>query len=428
MSGAAVIRALRWRPQTARARLSLLYAALFLGAGTLLLALTYGLVAHSLPTTTPLSKLSAKQQATLAAECKAQPPPPKQSGSPQPRALPASCQTLEKEAANAATSSQRGRTLHALLLYSLLGLGVITIASGGLGWVVAGRVLRPVRLITETARRASDSHLGERLDLDGPNDELKQLADTFDDMLERLDVAFAGQRRFVADASHELRTPLTVMRTAIDVTLAKPDRNSKQLEAMAAKIRRSVDQAEKLIDALLTLAISDQEVLTAEFSDLATIAEDAIDDAAPETHRLGLQTRISLEPAEMSGDRSLLERLVGNLIGNAVRHNVPDGWIEISTGADHDAARIEVSNSGPVVDARLVESLFEPFRRLEARTHRRDGADRADGVGLGLAIVRSITAAHGGVLSATSRPEGGLCITVAFPRRTDTSATVGTPE
>ena len=320
--------------------------------------------------------------------------------------MPGSCEKLTSEAANAATTNQRNQTLHDLLLFSLLGLGVMTLVSGGLGWVMAGRVLRPVSTITEAARRASERHLGERLGLQGPRDELKSLADTFDEMLERLDVAFAGQRRFIADASHELRTPLTVMRTAIDVTLAKPDRSPAQLEAMAAKIRRSVDQADKLIDSLLTLAVSERDPPVTELVDLATVAEDAIDTAGADIARLGLEVKTRLDLAEVYGDRSLIERLVGNLVDNAPRHNHPDGWVELRTGMDGERAYIEVSNSGPLIGEELVSSLFEPFRRVEERTN------TAGGVGLGLAIVRAIVGAHAGTIEAHSRPEGGLTISV----------------
>ena len=186
----------------------------------------------------------------------------------------------------------------------------MTVASGGLGWFMSGRVLRPVRVITETARRASEQHLGERLALTGARDELKELADTFDDMLERLDAAFATQRRFVANASHELRTPLTVMRTAIDVTLAKPSPTARQLTDMAVRVRRSIDKAESMVEALLTLAVSDQGKLSTEFTDLATWAEDAIDAAAPEIERLNLHVDAKLDPAETTGDPQLLERMI----------------------------------------------------------------------------------------------------------------------
>ena len=192
---------------------------------------------------------------------------------------------------------QRHRALHNLLQFSCLGLGLMTIVSGWAGWIISGRVLRPVRAITGTARRASEQHLGERIALSGARDELKELADTFDDMLERLDRAFSAQRRFVADASHELRTPLTLMRTAIDVTLAKPGRTAAQLESMAIRVRNSLDRAESMIDALLTLAISDQgRQARTEPVNLATAAEDAVDAATADIERLGLHVRSDLRP------------------------------------------------------------------------------------------------------------------------------------
>jgi signal transduction histidine kinase len=286
----------------------------------------------------------------------------------------------------------------------------MTVASGGLGWFMSGRVLRPVRAITQTARRASEQHLGERLALTGATDELKELADTFDDMLERLDAAFATQRRFVANASHELRTPLTVMRTAIDVTLAKPSPTARQLTDMAVRVRRSIDRAETMVEALLTLAVSDQGKLSTEFSDLATWAEDAIDAATPEIERLDLHVVAELDPAETTGDPQLLERMIWNLVDNAVRHNEPGGWIRLRTGSKDAAAYLEIANSGPFVPDDAVPSLFEPFRRLETRTGVRDG------VGLGLSIARSVVTAHGATVTARSQPAGGLDISVLIPR------------
>jgi signal transduction histidine kinase len=305
---------------------------------------------------------------------------------------------------------QRQQTLQKLLSFWLLGLGLTTVASGGLGWFMSGRVLRPVRVITETARRASEQHLGERLALTGASDELKELADTFDDMLERLDAAFATQRRFVANASHELRTPLTVMRTAIDVTLAKPSPTTRQLTDMAVRVRRSIDRAETMVEALLTLAVSEQGKLSTEFSDLATWAEDAIDAAAPEIERLDLHVAAMLDPAETTGDPQLLERMVWNLVDNAVQHNEPGGWIRLRTGSRDAAAYLEIANSGPFVPDDAVPSLFEPFRRMESRT------GLGDGFGLGLSIARSVVTAHRATVSARSQPDGGLDISVVIPR------------
>jgi signal transduction histidine kinase len=289
----------------------------------------------------------------------------------------------------------------------------MTVASGGLGWFMSGRVLRPVRVITETARRASEQHLGERLALTGARDELMELADTFDGMLERLDAAFATQRRFVANASHELRTPLTVMRTAIDVTLAKPSPTPRQLIDMAMRVRRSIDRAESMVEALLTLAVSDQGKLSTEFTDLATCAEDAIDAAAPEIERLDLHVNTELDPAETAGDPQLLGRMIQNLVDNAVRHNEPGGWIRLRTGSSDAGAYLEIANSGPFIPDDAVPSLFEPFRRMEARAGVRDG------VGLGLSIARSVVTAHRATVTARSQPAGGLDIAVVIPRDLD---------
>jgi signal transduction histidine kinase len=395
-------------PQKVRTRLTLLYAVLFFAAGSALLGLTYGLVASSLPTQPAANPKVGQEQARLEQDCNLE--RAKAPTVPKPQ-LPACAQLKAFTAgARSASQTQRQRALNELLVFSLVGLGAMTVASGGLGWVMSGRVLRPVRVITETARRASEQHLGERLALTGARDELKELADTFDDMLERLDNAFATQRRFVANASHELRTPLTVMRTAIDVTLAKPSPTQRQLTEMAVRVRRSIDRAESMVEALLTLAVSDQGRLSTEFTDLATWAEDAIDAAAPQIDRLDLRVDTKLDPAETSGDPQLLERMIWNLVDNAVRHNEPGGWIRLRTGTRDAAVYLEIANSGPYIPDDAVPSLFEPFRRMEARTGVRDG------VGLGLSIARSVVTAHRATVTARSQPAGGLNISVVIPR------------
>jgi len=396
----------RLLPQRVRARLTLLYAALFLAGGSVLLALTYGLVANSLRNAAsgaqpqPVKLANSK----FAQACK-QPPKAKIVSAKQL----AQCKSAFTAGAKAAAVSQRSQTLHHLLIFSLVGLAVMTFASAGLGWVMAGRVLRPIRAITATAQRASESHLGERLALAGPRDELRELGDTFDQMLTRLDAAFTAQRRFVANASHELRTPLTVMRTAIDVTLAKPSRSDEQIETMAAKVRRSIDRAESTIDALLTLAISDQGLATHDVIDLATVAEDALDSASAAIADLHLHVAAVLEPARTVGDTQLLERMVANLVDNAAHHNIENGWIHIRTATKQGNAVLEISNSGPVVAADMVSSLFEAFRRGEERTGTREG------VGLGLSIVQSIATAHDATIEAHSQPTGGLDLTVQLP-------------
>ena len=386
-------------PQKVRTRLALLYAVLFLISGSALLGLTYGLVAANLPAQSTSSGSGSDQNvlAKLRVAC-AQPHPD--------LGTVIACKRAFSVGEGSGAASVRARALDSLLLFSLLGLGVMTVASGGLGWYVSGRVLRPVRAITETARRASDQHLGERLAMTGAQDELKELADTFDDMLERLDLAFAAQRRFVANASHELRTPLTVMRTAIDVTLAKPNRTTPQLEDMAARVRRSVDRAEHMIEALLVLAISDQGVTSSELLDLSAVAEDALELAAPGITRLGLRVEADLGPAETTGDQQLIERMVWNLVDNAVRHNEPGGWIRVTTGRCPGGAVLRIANSGAVVPPGVVPTLAEPFRRI------RKGSD--GGVGLGLSIAQSVSTAHGAQLEIRSQPGGGLDISLTL--------------
>jgi signal transduction histidine kinase len=401
----------RWWPQKIRARLTLLYAVLFLAAGSALLGLTYGLVASRLPATTSVSRFSSEQQAKLLNACKkGQHVATSNAGTkgPGPHSN-AACAKLTSEAANAAAANQRDQALSTLLLFSLIGLGVMAVASGGLGWIVSGRVLRPVRIITETARRASEQHLGERLSLEGPKDELKELADTFDEMLERLDAAFASQKRFVANASHELRTPLTVMRTSIDVTLAKPSRTPEQLEAMAERVRGSVGRAEEMIEGLLTLAVSDRGQSGHEPYDLATAAEDALDAASAAIEELELRVEAALDPAETNGDPLLLDRMIANLVENAARHNNRYGWIRVRTGAHDGSAFLEIANSGPFVPEDMIRSLFEPFGRAEARVSPRKG------VGLGLSIVDSIAHAHSASVDVRSQSVGGLDITVVLP-------------
>jgi signal transduction histidine kinase len=394
------------RRRPVRLRLTLVYSGLFLAAGAALLAVTYGLVAQSFDTASPATPSSpASQYVTQALQaCKEE--------NLSPIAM-AKCENTAEQSltgvSKASVADQRSRTLAHLLDYSLAALAAIALASTWLGWIVAGRALRPVHAITAAARRASEENLGERIALAGPDDELKELADTFDAMLGRLDAAFASQRRFVADASHELRTPLTVMRTAIDVTLAKRGRTPAQLEAMAVEVRHAADRAEALIEALLTLARSDRGTGPREPLDVAVLAEDALDAASPAIRAHPVTVQAVLAPAPAVGDPVLVERLVTNLIDNAIRHNVPDGWVQVATGTRAGMAFIDVANGGPLIPPELVPSLFEPFRRLS------DRAGSPDGMGLGLSIVRSVALAHRGQATARPRPAGGLEITVSLP-------------
>jgi len=402
------------RRRTIRLRLTLTYSGLFLLAAAMLLAFTYVFVVRGLSTTSALSGAGQPQSAaeqSLAKACGKVMAAEKTQGAvtAADRGLISKCRQSFSSGVVAGAQSQRAEAVHQLLLYSLVGLSIMGAASGALGWLVAGRALRPVHAITGAARRASEENLGERLALDGPPDELKELADTYDAMLARLDAAFASQRRFVANASHELRTPLTVMRTAIDVTLAKPGRTPAQLEDMATEVRAAVDRAESLIEALLTLARSDRGTTDMGPADLAVLAEDALDAAGPALRAgsLGLQT--ALQPAPTRGDLVLLDRLVANLVDNAVRHNAAGGWIQVATGMRGGQAYLTVTNGGPVIGEDMTPLLFEPFRRLCVP------AGSAPGTGLGLSIVRSVATAHHGTVMARGRPAGGLDVSVLLP-------------
>jgi signal transduction histidine kinase len=410
MSPATVAAALRrlW-PRRVRARLAVLYAVLFLLAGSALLSLTYALLASRLPApvATPGSVTNNPKLVALCRHGKL--------GDPQ--AL-RKCKQAFAAGARAGSSDQRQRTLGSLLDASLIGLGVATLVSAGLGWLVSGRVLRPVRSITDTARRASELQLGQRLALAGPDDELKELADTFDLMLERLDAAFASQKRFVANAAHELRTPLTAMRTAIEVTLSKPQRTPEQLEAMALRVKGSIERAQATIEALLTLASTELDRAVYENVDLATAAEDALDAAAGAIAGMGLNVEAGLEPARTRGDRVLIERMVANLVENAVRHNRPGGWVGVRTTRRGDSAVFEIANTGLIVREEQIPALFEPFGRAEQRLN------PADGVGLGLSIASAIAQAHDATITARVRAGGGLEVSVVM-QATEAGSAIG---
>ena len=263
----------------------------------------------------------------------------------------------------------------------------------------ARRILNPLHKVTSAARRASQEHLDERIQHDGPNDELKELADTFDDMLNRLDLAFVSQRRFVANASHELRTPLTSMRTLIDVAMAKPTRTTEGLETLVGRVRDAVDQSEAIIDGLLTLARSDRGLTVRELVDLEAAALDAIDQTSAAARASDITVEANLSPAPIPGDRVLIERLVANLVDNAIRYNFEGGSIHVETGTADGQSYLSVTNSGPLVQESKLPSLFEPFTRLEQRV------TNGQGVGLGLSIVASVVAAHGGRLEADALAE-----------------------
>ena len=307
----------------------------------------------------------------------------------------------------------RTATLGTLFRQGLLVLLVLGVLGVGVAYLIAGRVLRPLQQITSTAQRLSAEQLDARIALPGPEDELKQLADTFDAMLQRLQSAFEAQRRFVADASHELRTPLAVMRTEVDVALADPDASSADLRAAALVVRDATIRADRLVDSLLLLARSDRLSVDGlplrEQVDLAGVCRLALSAVEPEAAERRIVVSSSYAPATVLGDRGLLERLIGNLVENGVRHNVDGGWVRVDAGTVDGRARLQVMSTGPVVAPQEVPRLFEPFRRQgPARTSRR-------GAGLGLSIVRAVATVHGGSVTAEARPEGGLTVTVDLP-------------
>jgi signal transduction histidine kinase len=400
-----------------RLRLTLLYGLLFLLAGAGLLAVNYALVSSqfSLPFTTRVEGPGVAGQ--VPADVLRQAPGVLIQTSPDgsrfiARATtPAGLEAVRAEL-EAVRRELRTAALNQLLAQSGIALALMAIASVGLGWLVAGRVLRPLAAITATARRLEGSTLHERINLMGPQDELKELADTFDQMLGRLDAAFETQRRFVANASHELRTPLAIARTEIDVALADPRTPPAELRAMAERVLEANQRSERLIEGLLTLARSERQLRASEPLDLAMAAADGLSVTGPEAERLGLSVSRVLGAAPVAGDRALLERLVANLVENAVRHNRPGGWLEVDTGKAGPRSVVRVANGGPPVPADQAAGLFEPFRRLDGD---RTGSDR--GIGLGLSIVKAVATAHGGTATARALDGGGLEVTVELPAR-----------
>jgi signal transduction histidine kinase len=309
----------------------------------------------------------------------------------------------------------RDRTMRQLAQNAGIGLVALTVVSGAAGAVVSGRLLSRVRHVTEAAQAASVSNLGLRLDLPGPRDEIKDLGDTFDAMLARLDGAFEAQRRFVANASHELRTPLAVTRTAVEVTLAKPQATVSQLRAMGEEVRAEMARAQRLVDSLLVLSRSEQRPAGTEVDDLADLAGEALDAVRHEAADRDLKIRSELAPAPVAGDLALLARAVANLVENAVRHNRPGGEVTVRAGADAVRSWVQVSNTGDDLSTMELDRLFEPFNR-GART-RLDG----NGAGLGLSIVAAVARVHGGSVWAQARPAtagGGLVMTMHVPGTT----------
>jgi signal transduction histidine kinase len=384
---------------TLRARLTLIYGGLFLLAGLVLLGVTFALMSQQLPGNNPTAVFS--QTGQLSQQQADSPFGPDQ-------------QLIRQIAQNT-----RSDALTALLTQGGIALAVVGAAAVAFGWLIAGRILQPLQRVTETARRiadtpAADRGLHERIVLDGPHDEVKELADTFDVMLERLDHSFDGQRRFIVNAAHELRTPLTLNRALLEVAVHRRAA-SPEVTQLGETLLEINARHEQLIDGLLVLARSERDVTEPSFVDLADVVEHVATQIP-----LGTAT-ILTQPgsAPTTGNPVLLERLVQNLVENGVRHNIPSGgWVQVrSDTVGNGSVTVEVSNTGPVVPRYEIPSLFEPFRRLAA-----DRLATASGAGLGLSIVRAVARAHGGEVSAEPRDRGGLIVTVVLPAAAEVSA------
>ncbi|GGV87441.1 sensor protein CutS [Streptomyces gelaticus] len=383
-----------WLRPTIRIRLTLLYGGMFLIAGILLLSIIYMLAAQALHVGSELPFKIVNGQVTSDV-----------------------CNLPEKaspEAFNAAMNScvnhQRQQALDTLLNRSLLALVGLSVIAFAFGYAMAGRVLSPLGRITRTARRVAGTDLSRRIELDGPDDELKELADTFDEMLDRLERAFTAQQRFVGNASHELRTPLAINRTLLEVHLSDPQAPP-ELKQLGKTLLATNERSEQLVEGLLLLARSDNQIVERKPVDLAEVASRAIDQTRGEAEERGVEIRGERAPAVVQGNGVLLERIALNLVQNAVRYNVPEqGWVEVTTELQGGQALLVVSNTGPVVPAYEIDNLFEPFRRLRTE---RTGSDK--GVGLGLSIARSVARAHGGRIIAEPREGGGLVMRVSLP-------------
>jgi signal transduction histidine kinase len=408
-------------PWTIRTRLSLLYAGAFFLAGVALIVVIYLYLGQvldrqfivRLESGAPVTALGLGPPGDL---------PPIADGALAPGA-PGVPPTVMEEVrrVNLLVRQARLNTLDTMLVASLAMVGILTVAAGIIGWLVAGQALQPLREITATARRVADRSLHERIALTGPNDEIKDLADTLDAMLERLDRSFDSQRRFVANASHELRTPLTITRTLIEVALldAAPDSPVRQLATTLLAVNQ---RHERLTDGLLTLAASEQRVADFRPVEMAEVAGYVATELQGLAAKDGIDVRMDLRPARVLGDPFLLERVVQNLVENAIRYNLPSqGWVRAATETVGDNAVISVENSGPHIPSYEVPSLFEPFRRLASSERIADSgkARIGRGSGLGLSIVRSISHAHHGEVQASARDDGGLLVRISLPAVAD---------
>jgi len=397
-----------------RTRLALVYGGVFFAMGLVLMAISYAIVDHSLdPSQTTDTVVHYISTATPPGTV----PPAPPGGFSRPIQVAVNGSGAGGPLGGGPVIGLEGlltdvrvQALHDIVWRWAAVVALMAAAATAFGWLLSGRMLKPLRDITGTARRLSVANLHERIALEGPHDELRELADTFDGMLGRLDGAFASQRRFVANASHELRTPLAIMRAQVDVALADPEVTLGELLAASRVVRDAVDRCERLLDGLLVLARSDRGLDAAEPVDLAESAARALDLVSAAAAERGIELRSTLGTAPVRGDPALLDRLVANLVENAVAYNGPPGWVEVVTANGGPTASVRVVNSGPPVPPDRVPVIFEPFQRL---SRERTGSGR--GAGLGLSIVRSVARAHGGDVCAHARAEGGLAVEVELP-------------
>jgi signal transduction histidine kinase len=408
---------------TVRLRLTAWYASIFLVGGAVLLAISYVIVSRtttSFPTRVG-EKLTAKGGVVVGVPGLVVPVEP--SVAPPTNIAPLTPPNSEtflqleraRKAAESEVTADINRQTAIDFALALLGTTLVSLLAG---WIVAGRALRPVARITTTARRvAAEGDLGERIALEGPADELRELADTFDTMLERLDRTFASQRSFVANASHELRTPLAIMRAEIEERLDDPSASESELREMAAVVHDAVGRSEALIASLLTLARGQDVVRRRDSVDLSEVVRAVVARSERNAAERGISIEAGGRPLRCRGDRELLERLVANLTENALRYNHAGGFVRLETDHSDHSATLRVSNSGEVVPAEAVPQLFEPFFRVD-RSRSRDSG----GAGLGLSIVAAVATSHGGAASAAARDGGGLVVTVTLPADAATPA------
>jgi signal transduction histidine kinase len=393
---------LRLPRRTVRLRLTLLYGGLFLLCGAALLTVTYVLVVHATDT------VNFKGQTSVPGGSPGRSSPGSAArvvGGLTPTQLQAQQKQLEAQAAH-----QHAAELHQLLLQSGVALALMAFVSIALGWLVAGRVLRPLRTITTAVRDISANNLDQRLALAGPEDELKELGETFDELVGRLEASFQAQRRFVANASHELRTPLALGRAMLEVALDDANATVDSLRSTCHDVISVEEQQEHLIESLLTLAHSQQGLAVRTPVDLAAITDQVTNAHQLDASTRGITIHTTLDRADVAGDAKLIERLVTNLIDNALRYNVPGGRVEITVSPHTDKPTLTVANTGPLVAETHIERLLQPFQRLS-----NDRQGEPDGHGLGLSIVHAIATAHDAVLNVHPRPDGGLAVDVRFP-------------